>query len=199
MFMFRKRDKSGEKAADGDTSRLALKLLFATVGMFAFGFALVPLYDVICDITGLNGKTGGRYEYSAVDAAVDESRVITVQFMTSNNAGMNWEFRPRVREVKVHPGELMEVDFYVRNPGNESMVAQAIPSVAPFRVADYMRKTECFCFNQQRLGPGEEMDMPLRFFVDQDIPANVNKLTLSYTLFDITANFAGSGTALSSN
>ena len=199
MVMFRKREASEKKQGEGETSRLALKLLFATVGMFAFGFALVPLYDVICDITGLNGKTGGRYEYSAVDASVDESRQITVQFLTSNNAGMSWEFRPNLREVKVHPGELMEVSFYVHNPTSQAMVAQAIPSVSPFRVADYMRKTECFCFNQQRLAPGEGMDMPLRFFVDQDIPENVNKLTLSYTLFDITGNFASSEQALSAN
>lgn len=168
---------------------LVLKLLLATVGMFGFGFALVPLYDVFCDITGLNGKTGGRYEEVA-EVRVDTSREITVQFMTRNNIGMSWEFRPEVAQVKVHPGAMTEVSFYARNPDKQDMVAQAVPSVSPSRAADHLRKTECFCFNQQVLAAGEEVHMPLTFFVDQDIPEDVTKLTLSYTLFDITGNFS---------
>lgn len=176
------------RSANGSKG-LMLKLLLATVGMFGFGFALVPLYNVFCDITGLNGKTGGRYE-AAAEVRVDTSREVTVQFMARNNVGMNWEFRPEVAQVKVHPGAMMEVSFYARNPSQNDMVAQAVPSVAPSRAADHLRKTECFCFTQQVLTAGEEVHMPLIFFVDQDIPEDVTKLTLSYTLFDITGNFS---------
>ena len=170
-------------------SRLTAKLLLGVVGMFAFGFALVPLYDVFCEITGLNGKTGGQYSYEASQVEVDESRLMTIQFRAMNNAGMSWQFEPAVREIQVHPGEMNEVTFYARNPSGEAMVGQAVPSVSPFRAADYLRKTECFCFNQQTLAAGQDIDMPLLFFIDQDIPEDVTKLTLSYTLFDVTASY----------
>ena len=194
-----KQDKTVESNVSKRTGRLTLKLLFATIAMFGFGFALVPLYDVLCDITGLNGKTGGRYEYDVVAAEVNTERLVTVQFMTTNSAGMSWEFKPRQRQIQVHPGELNEVMFYARNPSKEVMIAQAVPSVSPSEAADYMHKTECFCFNQQELKAGEEIDMPLQFFIDQDIPESVTKLTLSYSLFDITANFAGTDRVLSAN
>jgi len=170
-------------------NRLALKLLLGAVGMFGFGFALVPLYDVFCDITGLNGKTGGRYTYEAVEVEVNEERLVTVQFRAMNNAGMSWQFEPVESQVEVHPGELTEVMFYARNPSANAIVGQAVPSVSPFRAADYLHKTECFCFSQQTLAAGEDISMPLLFFIDQDIPEEVTKLTLSYTLFDVTANF----------
>lgn len=160
------------------------KLLAVVFGMFCFGFALVPLYDVICDVTGLNGKTGGRYEVTNV-LEVDESRWITVQFTTSNNADMPWAFAPSDVVLKVRPGEMNETYFVAQNPTDQRMVAQAVPSVAPFYAAEYLHKTECFCFNQQVLEPGESIEMPLRFFVDGDIPERVSKLTLSYTLFNL--------------
>ena len=160
------------------------KLLAVVLGMFCFGFALVPLYDVICDVTGLNGKTGGRYEVSET-LEVDETRWITVQFTTSNNADMPWAFAPSDVVLKVRPGEMNETYFVARNPTDQRMVAQAVPSVAPFYAAEYLHKTECFCFNQQVLEPGESIEMPLRFFVDAEVPARVSKLTLSYTLFNL--------------
>jgi cytochrome c oxidase assembly protein subunit 11 len=181
------------------TGRLVARLLLTVVGMFAFGFALVPLYDAFCDWTGLNGKTGGPYVYEAESVQVDESREVTVQFMTSNNAGMSWVFEPLQRQVKVHPGAMTEVRFIARNPTDKAMVGQAIPSVSPFKGADYLHKTECFCFTQQRLEAGEEIEMPLLFFIDQALPKDISKLTLSYTLFDVTANFVSSGTTLSAN
>src|SRR5690606_7610059 len=145
----------------------------------AFGFALVPLYDVFCEVTGLNGKTGGRVEYSADTMEVDRERLVTVQFVTSNNADMAWEFRPLVNQVQVHPGELTEVRFIARNPTGARSIGQAIPSVAPSVAADHLRKTECFCFNHQVLEAGESIEMPLFFYVDQAIPGTVSKLTLS--------------------
>jgi cytochrome c oxidase assembly protein subunit 11 len=167
--------------------------------MFAFGFALVPIYDVFCEWTGLNGKTGGPTTYQADSAEIDTTRLVTIQFMASNNAGMSWEFRPMQRQIEVHPGELNEVKFYARNPGTEAMVGQAVPSVSPFKGADYLHKTECFCFNQQQLAAGEEIEMPLLFFIDKALPEDVTKLTLSYTLFDVTQNFVNAGSVLSAN
>ena len=170
---------------EAKNANTVLRLVGVTVAMFAFGFLLVPLYDVICDVTGLNGKTAGKYELVEPQAA-DMERLVTVQFLTNRNAGMPWEFRPEVRSVKVHPGKMMAADFYVRNPTSRTIVAQAVPSVAPFHAAQYFHKTECFCFEQQQLTEGEELLMPLRFIVDKDLPDNVTTLTLSYTLFDIT-------------
>ena len=160
------------------------KLLLIVFGMFGFGFALVPLYDVICDVTGLNGKTGGRYEVTET-LEVDEERWVTVQFTTSNNAGMPWGFKPSEVEMVVRPGEMNETYFIAKNPTERRMVAQAVPSVAPFSVAQYLHKTECFCFNQQILEAGESIEMPLRFFVDKDLPGKFSKLTLSYTMFEL--------------
>lgn len=185
-----------------DTSpnkRLVRKLMFAAVGMFGFGFALVPMYDVICDITGLNGKTQDQVAESQAPAAdeVDE-REITVQFMASNNAGMDWVFGPNDVQVKVHPGEIKVVSYRARNPNDYAMVGQAIPSVAPNEAAQYLKKLECFCFAEQTLQPGEEVDMAIRFFVDADIPEKIKKLTLSYSLFDIT-EYDDAGKAIAQN
>lgn len=160
------------------------KLLAVVFGMFCFGFLLVPIYDVICDVTGLNGKTGDQYVVSETPD-VDESRWVTVQFTTSNNADMPWDFSPSEVKLEVRPGAMHETYFVAKNTTDQRMVAQAVPSVAPFSVAQYLHKTECFCFNQQVLEPGESIEMPLKFFVDADIPERVSKLTLSYTLFNL--------------
>jgi cytochrome c oxidase assembly protein subunit 11 len=172
-----------------ENKRLVFKLLLGAVGMFGFGFALVPLYNVFCEITGLNGKTGGQVVYEAAEVRVNESRLVTIQFRATNNAGMPWQFEPETREIQVHPGAMNQVNFHARNPTGSAMVAQAVPSISPFKAADYMHKTECFCFNQQTLAAGEAIDMPLLFFIDQDIPEDVTKLTLSYTLFDVTESY----------
>ncbi len=165
-----------------------LRLVSVVIGMFAFGFALVPLYDVFCEITGANGKTAGQYTVTEA-TRVDVDRTITVQFLTTNNAGMPWEFRPEKRSIKIHPGQLNSTTFYAHNPTNQSIVAQAVPSISPFHAAEYMHKTECFCFDQQQLNAGESRDMPLRFIIDPDLPADVKTLTLSYTIFDVTDQF----------
>jgi len=168
-----------------DNKRMVRRLLFVVLGMFGFGFALVPLYDVFCDITGLNGKTGGVYTQKEL-VEINNSRIVTVQFMANNNDGMTWQFKPTQKSVQVHPGALTEVSFYVRNTSDRTMIAQAVPSVSPFYAADYLHKTECFCFEQQLLHTNEEMEMPLRFIVDNELPDDVSTLTLSYTLFDVT-------------
>jgi len=167
----------------------ALRLLGVVVGMFVFAiWVMPPLYDAFCEITGLNGKTGGQYQ--AVEAAIDTSRQVRVQFLATNNESMPWQFSPEVASIKVHPGEEVEVRYIATNPTGRTMTAQAIPSLVPFKAAEYFHKTECFCFNQQALKAGESAELPLRFIVDQDIPKQVNTITLSYTLFDVTAEFA---------
>ena len=166
-------------------TRTIRQLLLTVVAMFGFGFAMVPLYDIVCEVTGLNGKTAGQYVADGSEL-VREDRIVTIQFLANNNANMPWEFRPRVRTMQVHPGKLSTAEFYVRNVTDKTMVAQAVPSVSPFRAAEYLHKTECFCFEQQQLAGGESLDMPLRFIVDRDVRAEIETLTLAYTLFDIT-------------
>ncbi|MGB4074041.1 cytochrome c oxidase assembly protein [Pseudomonas sp.] len=168
------------------TRRLVIRLSLVVVGMFGFGFALVPIYDVMCQAFGINGKTAGAYE--AVQDGVDQSRQVRVQFLATNAADMVWEFRPQADEVVVHPGASTQMLFVAYNPTDKPMTAQAIPSVAPSKAAAYFHKTECFCFTQQVLQPGERIEMPVRFIVDQALPADVRHLTLAYTLFDITAS-----------
>lgn len=170
----------------GTNKTTALKLSLIVAGMFGFGFALVPLYNLLCDVTGLGGKTGGQYAYDEATARIDDSRLIKVNFITNTNAGMPWQFWSEKGGVRVHPGELKEAKFYVRNTTDRRMVGQAVPSVSPFNAADHFHKTECFCFSSQVLEPGEEMELPLRFMVDVDLPKNVQTISLSYALFDVT-------------
>jgi cytochrome c oxidase assembly protein subunit 11 len=168
------------------TTDTAVKLAALTVAMFAFVFVvMVPLYDVLCDALGINGKTSGE-AYTAVEVKVDTSRTVKIQFIASNNAGMPWEFGATVPMVKVHPGAVNDVTFFAKNPMPNAMVAQAIPSISPARAVEYFHKTECFCFNQQPLDGESSAQMPLQFIVDQDLPADIKTITLSYTIFDVT-------------
>ena len=172
------------------TASLVKKLTAVVVGMFFFGFALVPLYDLFCEVTGLNGKTNEE-AFIPVEELVDTSREVTVQFVATNNESMPWKFEPDVFKMKVHPGEEIRTTFYAMNPRGMAMVGQAIPSVSPGKAAAYFHKTECFCFNSQPLMAGEEVDMPVSFIVDRDLPKSVHTITLSYTLFDITDSKQG--------
>jgi cytochrome c oxidase assembly protein subunit 11 len=162
------------------------KLMILVVGMFGFGFALVPLYGVLCELTGLGGRTGGLYVYDPASVKVDNSRVVKVNFLTNTNDGMAWVFRAEQGGLHVHPGELYEAKFFVRNTSDRVMVAQAVPSLAPGTAAQYFHKTECFCFSRQVLGPGQELEMPMRFFVAPELPRGLDSISLSYTLFDVT-------------
>jgi cytochrome c oxidase assembly protein subunit 11 len=168
------------------TNRTVLKLVFITIGMFGFGWALVPLYNLLCDVTGLGGKTGGAYTYDPASERVDRGRLVKVNFLTNTNGGMPWEFRAEKGGVRVHPGVPTEAKFYVKNPTDRRMVGQAVPSVVPLGATDHFHKTECFCFTSQVLEPGQELEMPMRFIVDADLPDNVQSISLSYALFDIT-------------
>jgi len=167
------------------TKNLVKKLSLIVIAMFGFGFALVPLYDVFCDITGLNGKTANEAA-QANEGGVDITREIKVQLISHNAKDMPWQFRPEIAEITVRPGETKVVKFYAKNETSLKMGGQAVPSVAPGRAASHFKKIECFCFEQQTLEAQEEVWMPLQFYIDTDIPADVTTLTLSYTLFDVT-------------
>lgn len=156
--------------------------MFIVIGMFGFGFALVPLYDVFCDITGINGKTGDKVTLSET-MKVDTTRLVEVEFLASLNANMPWEFKPMTRSVKVHPGEPTRISYIAKNTSDKAIIGQAVPSVAPGLAAQYFQKTECFCFTEQRLEAGEEKEMPVVFVVDPALPKDYEELALSYTFF----------------
>ncbi len=162
--------------------RITLILGATAFGMFFFGFALVPLYNVLCKAWGINGKTNrnsvSRSHY------VDPSRTITVEFLANTNANLPWEFKPLTKKIDIHPGENVKVGFFTKNLSNHTMTIQAIPSVTPGLAAKYLKKTECFCFRQQTLQSHQAMNMPLIFHIDTELPYNIHTVTLSYTLFE---------------
>ena len=171
-----------DKNTGGKNTRLITRLMFVVVGMFGFGFALVPIYDVFCEVTGLNGKTGAQATLSD-STKVDESRQVTVEFVASLNANMPWEFEPMTRAVKVNPGKPTRIEYVARNSADRAIIGNAVPSVAPGLAAPYFQKTECFCFTEQKLEAGEEKQMPVIFVVDPELPDDIEVLTLSYTFF----------------
>ena len=174
------------QAKSRNTRRLVGGLIAMTVGMFAFGYVLVPLYDLFCEVTGLNGKTRNQAAEISSSSAVDDTRTVTVQFLANLNVSAPWEFAPSVVKMRVHPGQLYQTSYSARNLTGESQVAQAIPSVSPGEAAAYMQKVECFCFNRQDFEPGEVRDMPLVFRLDPALPADISTVTLSYTFFRIS-------------
>ena len=167
------------------SAKTVKKLVLVVFAMFGFGFALVPLYDVFCDITGLNGKTSTSAATVNEDG-VDISRTITVQFISRTAKGIPWQFEPMINEIKVHPGETKLVKFYAKNESVNDIIGQAVPSVSPGKAAIYFQKIECFCFNHQPLKANEDVEMALQFYVDAELPAEVSTITLSYTLYDVT-------------
>ena len=174
------------KLSNNPAVNTATRLVAVAVMMFAFVFVvMVPLYNVLCDALGINGKTDGK-AYTSVQAGIDESRLVTVQFVATNNEGMPWEFGPSVAVMQVHPGAVNDTTFFAHNTLGKDMVAQAIPSISPARAVQYFHKTECFCFNQQPLAAGAAAQLPLQYIVDRDLPADIHTITLSYTIFDVT-------------
>lgn len=178
-----------------NNSKIVKRLLLTVAGMFAFGFALVPLYNVFCEVTGFNGRTNNE-PVAVSQHEVDKSRTVRVQFITRTAQGIPWKFEPEIKEVRVHPGEVRVVNFLAANPTSDDMVAQAIPSIAPAEASLYLNKVECFCFNQQPLAAGNDAKMPMQFYIDPDIPAHITTFTLSYTLYDMTANATPEALAL---
>jgi cytochrome c oxidase assembly protein subunit 11 len=163
------------------------RLAILAIAMFGFGFALVPLYDVFCQITGFGGRTNA--EAVAVEEAPDISREIRVEFVTTVNSYAPFEFAADADSMTVHPGKMYYATFTAKNLTDSHKVAQAVPSVAPIAAAEHFVKIECFCFNSQEFAANEEKAMPLQFIVDPDLPEYVDTITLQYTFFD-TASVA---------
>ena len=168
-----------------ENKKLTLKLGAFALGAFAFGFALVPLYDVLCDVTGF-GNERRLAQRSVIDAKPDESREIVVEFLADLPNNGSWEFRPVLARMTVHPGQLYTADFIAKNLTGRDTVAQAVPGIAPTKAAPYFHKTECFCFTPQKFKTSEERVLPVRFVIDPAIPPYVDRLTLAYTFYDET-------------
>ncbi len=179
--------------------RLALRLAGMAVGMFGFGYALVPFYEVMCEYTGLGGKTGIVSAAEAAALPVDQAREVVVEFDTNINGTLPWNFTSLQRRITVHPGQLTEVYFVAENSAARTVVGQAVPTVAPAKAAPYFNKTECFCFTQQTLAPGERRKMPVRFVVGADLPPGVTTVTLSYTFFEAPGAVAEAAPAAPDN
>jgi cytochrome c oxidase assembly protein subunit 11 len=168
------------------------KLIVVAVLMFGFGYALVPVYRKICEVTGLNVLTQkDATADEAKNTQIDKTRTITIEF-DANSQGP-WRFRPTVSSLQVHPGEMTQVLYEVVNKQPRSIVAQAIPSYAPQQAAKYFKKVECFCFRQQTLGPNEARQMPVVFYVEPGLPKDVKVITLSYTFFEVAGQGSKSG------
>ena len=162
-------------------SMFARLSVFALI-MFGFGFAMVPYYKKFCEVTGLTDLL--QPDRMPSNTQIDKSRWITLEF-DANTHGMPWQFAPVQKSVRVHPGEMTQVAFEIRNTGGNTMVGQAIPSYGPKHAAAFVKKLECFCFRQQALAAGESRLMPVQLVVDPALPASVNTLTLSYTFFEV--------------
>lgn len=161
---------------------LVLSLLVVVTGAFGFGYLLVPLYDVFCEITGFGGRT--NTEAVAVTEAPDLSREIRVEFVTTINSYAPFEFAADADSMTVHPGQMYFATFTAKNLTGQDKIAQAVPSVAPVAAAEHFVKIECFCFDSQSFAGNEERAMPLQFIVDPDLPEYVDTITLQYTFFD---------------
>jgi cytochrome c oxidase assembly protein subunit 11 len=166
--------------------KLTAKLLLATAAMFGFGYALVPLYDVMCDVLGINGKTSEIAAKAPDGQLPDYGRSIDVEFMAHIPNGMQWKLEPMQQRITVHPGQVVRTAYKATNLSGQNMTGQAVPSVAPGQAASYFNKIECFCFTRQPLQAGESAELGLIFFVERTIPDTVHTLTLSYTLYDVT-------------
>lgn len=164
-------------------SRLAVVVLI----MFGFGFALVPLYRVFCDITGYDGRLSQRPALLAArDDTPDTERVITVEFVATVNSYAGWKFRPHVAKMQVHPGELYTTSYYAENLLDRELLGQANYNLSPGRAARFFAKPDCFCYSQQLFEPHEQRDMDVTFFISSDLPKEIETVTLSYTFFDIS-------------
>ena len=165
-----------------ENRRLFMRLLVVAAAMFGFGYALVPFYEKICEISGIRDVV--RPDTLPANAQVDAARLVGLEF-DSNLKDLTWEFRPLTPHLSVHPGELVQVLYEVKNRRDVPVTGQAVPSFGPPLAAQYFRKLECFCFRSQTLAAGETRRMPVTFVVDPALPADVNTITLSYTFFEV--------------
>ncbi|HMV54808.1 MAG TPA: cytochrome c oxidase assembly protein [Rhodocyclaceae bacterium] len=166
--------------------RTARRLAAIAVVAFGFGFALVPLYDVICRVAGVGGRPAPtQADAASVPKSVDRSRRVKVELMATAMPGASWDFRPERHQVEVYPGEVVTMNYIVKNPTNVSIIGQAVPSVSPPSAAEHLKKLDCFCFRKQEIGAGETRRMPVTFFVSPEISDRDNSITLSYSFFPL--------------
>ena len=165
-------------------------LLLMTAGSFAFGWALIPLYDVFCRVTGIGNAEAKAPRSTKAREQVDLDREITIEFVADPASVGSYEFRPKVASMHIHPGKLYDTEFYAKNLTQAASTAQAVPSISPGVAAKYFHKTECFCFSPQHFAAGEGRDMPVRFIIDPALPSNVDRVTLAYAFFDTTQSAA---------
>lgn len=170
-----------------DNRKLFFIFLSVPLLMFCFAFALVPLYGLYCEVAGINRLQGSKQDQefeAGTLVSADENRVINIQFDATVHTDMPGEFRPLTRSVELNPGEIFQMNYFVRNNSKKTVVSQAVPSITPWWGTEYFKKIECFCFEQQTLAPGEEKEMALQFYVHPDLPDDISTLTLSYTLMN---------------
>jgi cytochrome c oxidase assembly protein subunit 11 len=163
--------------------RLAMQLACVAVLFAAFGFAMAPLYDVFCRVTGLNGRTNAVAAAGTPRYAVDESRWVTVEFLSHTMPGVAVDLEPEQFSMKVHPGALIRANYVAHNTGSHSFVGQAVPSITPATATRYFQKIQCFCFSQQTFGPGEQRTLPVVFTISPRMDVDLRTVTLSYTFF----------------
>ncbi|MBK5103454.1 MAG: cytochrome c oxidase assembly protein [Burkholderiales bacterium] len=176
---------SATVTASASNRRMLKKLLVVALGMFGFGFALVPLYNKVCEVAGLRDLwQPGQADAATSNTQVDLTRTLTIEF-DSNIRMLPWTFKPMASSVEIHPGELTQMVYEVRNTLDEPVTGQAVPSYGPRLAGQYFRKLECFCFTQQTLAAGEVRQMPVVFVIDPNLPKDVNTITLSYTFFRV--------------
>jgi cytochrome c oxidase assembly protein subunit 11 len=166
-----------------ENHHLLWQLLAMAAGSFGFGFALVPLYSVLCSVTGYGDQTK-LLERAPAAEHPDVTRTVTVEFLADVASSGTFEFRPVVRTIDVHPGQLYTAQFYAHNLSGRDTVAQAVPNIAPSEVAAYFHKTECFCFSPQHFRLDEGRDLQVRFLIDPALPRHIDLITLAYTFYD---------------
>ena len=166
--------------ATGKSTTLT-KLVVVALGMFGFGFALVPFYYKICEVSGINS---GDEQSLVKNTQVDTSRWVTIEFDANTNEGLPWQFTPVQHSLKVHPGQLIQVEYDVANNSDRAIVGQAVPSYGPARAGAFFKKIECFCFTPQKLAAGERRRMPVLFVLDPSMDKDLHTVTLSYTFFN---------------
>ncbi len=173
----------------GENKRLVRRLVLFACAMFGFGYALVPLYEVFCELTGLNGKVD-RVAATPGSQAIDLDRTLAVEFLVSVDTGLPWAFKPQIDRIHLHPGEMKQVNFLAKNLSGAPIRGRAVPSVSPSIGARYLKKIECFCFTEQRLSAGASKEMPVRFLIDPSLPKDIKTLTLGYTFFGVNSERA---------
>jgi len=174
-----------DKTLRRSNQRLVWRMVVIATTMFVFGFAVAPYYDSLCTYLGITPK-GPTEGVAEKDFVVDMSREIALSFVTTVNGNMPLDFRPETPSIRVHPGQYYTVKFYAKNLSAQTVIGQAIPSIAPVWAAGQLKKTECFCFSEQRFEPNVEKEMPVRLVIDPSVSDDVRDMTLSYTFFDIT-------------